>query len=110
MKRKKGILLILFAYLSSILQIKGQDTEILIQEFITVYQKGSISSSLTSQILNREENEVLSLLQKHHSDKNDRVRGASWHLTAAVGRKTIHSNIRKKLSSFTRLLGKTNLL
>jgi len=95
MQWKKGILLILFACLIPFLQIRGQDTEILIQEFITAYQKGSVSSGLAGQILNRDENEVLSLLQKYHSDKNDRIREASWYLTAAVGRKTVHSDVRK---------------
>lgn len=95
MQRKKGILLILFACLSPFLQIKGQDTENLIQEFITAYQKGSVSSALAGQIFNRDEKEVLSLLQKYHSDKNDRIREASWYLTAAIGRKTVHSDVRK---------------
>lgn len=97
MRRKKETLLLLFACLTSFLQIRGQNTDALIQEFISAYQKGSVSSVLARQILNRDEKEALMLLQKYHSDKNDRVREASWYLTAAVGRKTGDSDIRKNV-------------
>lgn len=97
MQQKKGIILILFACLSFCLQIRGQSTDLLIQEFITAWLQGSVSSGLSGQILKGDDNEVLSLLQKYQSDKNDRAREAAWYLTAAVGRRTVVPYIRKQV-------------
>lgn len=94
---RKKISSLAFAWLGLNIVLMGQETGSLVQEFIYTYQKGTISASLTQQLCQQADSDMLGILHRYCSDKNDRIREAAWYLTAAIGRGSNNPAIRKDI-------------